>query len=219
MDASATAPYKPGLEGVLAGESAICSVDADAGLLYRGYDIHDLATRTQFEQVAWLILRGDLPSPSELASFKKEISSQRAIPDAVVAMLKLFPNSAHPMDLLRTGVSMLGSFDPDLNDHSHDANMRKSIRLLARMPTLTAAGHRIKNGHEHIAPRADLSNSANFLYTLTGKEPEAWRVQAMDVLFALYAEHEFNASTFAARVTASTMADMYAAITTAIGTL
>jgi citrate synthase len=134
-------------------------------------------------------------------------------------MLRLLPKNTHPMDALRTGVSMLGGFDPELNDNSHDANVRKSLRLIPKMSTMTCAFQRLSEGKEPVAPRAELGTSANFLWMLSGKEPEDWRVRVMDHLFALYAEHDYNASTFAARVTASTLADIYCAITSASGAL
>ncbi len=211
--------YSPGLEGVIAGESAICWVDPNAGLLYRGYDVHELARAASFEEVAWLLLHGELPTLTELAEFRLDLEQARPLPLAVKSALKLMPPDAHPMDALRTGVSMLGAFDPDLNDHSHPANARKAVRLIAQLSTLTTSAWRIAHGEELLRPKEDLSHAGNFLYKLTGRIPEPWRAKVFDTILVLYAEHEFNASTFSARVTASTMADMYAAITTAMGTL
>jgi citrate synthase len=219
MTVQSAPAYSPGLAGVIAGESAICEVSSNAGLTYRGYDVHEMAGKAPFEEVAFLLLHGELPRASELESFSKQLSAERELPRQAIDLLRLLPRDTHPMDMLRTGFSALSSFDPDLNDHSHDANFRKAIRIIAKISTLTTAAWRLANGKDPVAPRADLSHSANFLWCFDGKEPDAWRVRAMDILFLLYAEHEFNASTFAARVTASTLADIYAAITTAIATL
>jgi citrate synthase len=207
------------LTGIIAGESAICAVSPDAGLTYRGYDVHDMAGKAPFEEVAFLLLNGELPTAPQLESFRKQLATERAVPDPVLKMLRLLPKSMHPMDILRSGFSALSGFDADLEENSHDANMRKAVRIIAKMSTLTTAGWRIAHGKDPVAPRPELSHCANFLYCFDGKEPEPWRVRAMDILFLLYAEHEFNASTFTARVVASTLADMYAALTGALGAL
>lgn len=211
--------YSPGLAGVVAGETSICWVDPNAGLMYRGYDIHDMALKANFEEVACLLLKGEMPDAKGLMAFGKEIAHQRELPEPVLEMLRLLPRTMHPMDVLRTGVSMLAAFDPDLNDHSHEANVRKAIRLLARVATLITDGWRISQGKDPLADKNDLTHAGNFLYKLTGQVPETWQVRMLDTIFILYADHEFNASTFAARVTASTLADMYAAVTSACGTL
>jgi 2-methylcitrate synthase/citrate synthase II len=207
------------LEGVIAGETAICWVDPDAGLLYRGYDIHELASHASFEEIAWLLLHGELPTPEELGSFSRQLSAQRSLPRPVLEVLRQFPSGTHPMDLLRTGVSMLAAFDPDLNDHSHAANLRKATRLIAQVSTLITSGFRIAQGRDLLPAKPELNHAANFLYSLTGEPPEEWQIEVLDTILVLYADHEFNASTFSARVTASTMADMYAAVTTGLGTL
>ena len=212
-------PYSPGLDGVVAGETEICQVDPNAGLLYRGYDVDELAPNVPFEDVVWLLLYGDLPTPDQSEQLRARLAADQALPAPVVQALRLFPADAPPNDVLRTGVSMLGVFDPDVNDHSHAANLQKALRLVARVSTLVTSGWRVARGAAPVTPPAHLSHSARFLFCLTGREPEPWQVHAIDVVFALYAEHEFNASTFAARVTASTMADMYAAVTSALGTL
>src|SRR5215203_1661198 len=204
MAASSTAPaekpaYSPGLEGIIAGESAICSLDSEAGLRYRGYDIYDLATQATFPEIVYLLIHGELPNKQQLDSFQQQIAPERALPDGVLQMLRLLPKKTHPMDALRTGVSMLAGFDPELSDNSHDANVRKSYRIIPKMANITCAFQRLSEGQEPIAPRPELATSANFLWMLTGKEPEEWRVRVMDHLFALYAEHDYNASTFAAR--------------------
>src|ERR687885_10045 len=211
--------YSPGLAGVIAGETEICWVDPNAGLMYRGYDIHEMAEQARFEEVAYLLLNGELPDFEQLGRFTREIARQRELPAAVVKMLRMLPRGTHPMDMLRTGVSMLGTFDPELNDNSHEANIRKSIRLIARVSTLITDGWRISQKLDPIPHDPDLTHAGNFLFKLTGKAPEQWQVRMLDTIFILYADHEFNASTFAARVTASTLADMYAAVTSACGTL
>ncbi|MFN2477340.1 MAG: citrate/2-methylcitrate synthase [Chthoniobacterales bacterium] len=211
--------YSPGLAGIVAGETAICWVDPNAGLAYRGYDIHEMAEQANFEEAAYLLLNGELPTPQQLMDFGRQIAAERELPEPVLEMLRLLPKTMHPMDVLRTGVSMLAGFDPDLNDQSHDANMGKSIRLIARVGTLITDGWRISQGQDPLADKNDLTHAGNFLYKLTGQVPETWQVRMLDTIFILYADHDFNASTFAARVTASTLSDMYAAVTSACGTL
>ena len=211
--------YSPGLAGVVAGETEICWVDPNAGLMYRGYDIHGMAEQASFEEVAYLLLHGELPNFAQLGEFSREIASQRELPAAVVKMLRLLPGNTHPMDMLRTGVSMLAPFDKELNDHSHEANIRKAIRLIARVSTLMTDGWRISKGQEPLPERPDLTHAGNVFYKLRGEVPQSWEIRMLDTIFILYADHEFNASTFAARVTASTLADMYAAVTSACGTL
>ncbi len=211
--------YSPGLAGVIAGETSICWVDPNAGLLYRGYDVHDLAQHASFEEVVWLLLHGELPSMTEFASLSRELAVNRGLPAKVIEMLQLMPRDTHPMDVLRTGVSMLAAFDAELNDQSHAANLRKAIRLVPKISSLVTDSWRIQQGLELLPAKADLPTAANFLYQLKGQPPEIWEAKMFDAILILYAEHEFNASTFSARVTASTMADMYAAITTALGTL
>jgi 2-methylcitrate synthase/citrate synthase II len=211
--------YSPGLAGVVAGETQICWVDPNAGLMYRGYDIHEMAEKASFEEVAYLLLNGELPNFEQLGKFAQQIASERTLPAPVVQMLRLMPKGTHPMDMLRTGVSMLAPFDKDLNDHSHEANIRKAIRLVARVSTLIADGWRISQGQEPLPEKPDLTLAGNLFYKLRGEVPPVWEIRMLDTIFILYADHEFNASTFAARVTASTLADMYAAVTSACGTL
>ena len=211
--------YSPGLAGVIAGETAICWVDPNAGLMYRGYDIHEVAQKASYEEVAYLLLNGELPSTKQLAEFGRQIAAERTLPAPVVEMLRLLPRSTHPMDMLRTGVSMLSAFDPELSDNSHAANIRKSIRLIARVSTLITDGWRISQGEELLPEKPDLTQAGNFFYKLSGNVPQDWQIRMLDTIFILYADHEFNASTFAARVTASTLAGIYAAVTSAVGTL
>ena len=211
--------YSPGLAGVVAGETEICWVDPNAGLMYRGYDIHEMAQKANFEEVAYLLLNGELPNQEQLVEFGRQIAQDRMVPKEVLDGLRLMPKNTHPMDMLRTGVSMLAPFDPELNDHSHEANVRKAIRLIAKVSTLITDGFRIQQGEEIIEDKTDLTLAGNFFYKLTGGVPRDWQIRMMDTIFILYADHEYNASTFAARVTASTLADMYAAVTSACGTL
>src|SRR4029077_9747711 len=211
--------YSPGLAGVIAGETAICWVDPNAGLMYRGYDIHEMAQQASFEEVAYLLLNGELPDLKQLTEFARQIAAERELPAPVVKMLRLLPRASHPMDMLRTGVSMLSMFDKELSDNSHAANIRKSIRLIARVPTLITDGWRISHGEEPLPERPDLAPAGNFFYKLAAKVPQDWQIRMLDTIFILYADHEFNASTFAARVTASTLAGIYAAVTSACAAL
>src|SRR6266446_5477147 len=211
--------YSPGLAGVIAGETQICWVDPNAGLTYRGYDIHEVASKASFEEVACLLLNGELPDIKQLAEFTRQIGAERDLPAPLMKMLRLLPQDSHPMDMLRTGVSMLSMFDKELGDNSHAANIRKSIRLIARVPTLITDGWRILHGDEPLPERPDLTQAGNFFYKLKGEVPPAWKIRMLDTIFILYADHEFNASTFAARVTASTLAGMYAAVTSACAAL
>ena len=219
MSTETTPPYSPGLAGVIAGETEICWVDPNAGLMYRGYDIHEMAEKASFEEVAYLLLNSELPNLEQLEKFRSAIAKERSLPKQVLEMLRLLPKNTHPMDMLRTGVSMLAPFDPELNDHSHAANVRKSIRLIAKVSTLITDGYRIQKGKDPLPEREDLTLAGNLFYKLNGEVPPAWKIRMMDTIFILYADHEFNASTFAARVTAATLADIYAAVTSACGTL
>jgi 2-methylcitrate synthase len=215
--------YSPGLEGVFAGETAVCHVDeGEAGLRYRGYAVTDLADKSCFEEVAYLLLIGELPTCKEKKDFAAQCTAQSFLPGPLERFLGVVPPAAHPMDILRTSVSLLGMTDPDALDSSHGANVRKALRLLAQIPLIIATAHRLANGTQCVIPHADLSFAEQLLFLLTGRRDDD-RAKAMahvlDVSLTLYAEHEFNASTFAARVTASTMTDMHSAITSAIGTL
>lgn len=222
-DTKDRSPYSPGLEGVIAGESALCLVDeVEAGLLYRGYPIRDLAEHSTFEEVAHLLLFGHLPNQKELTDFSVRLIENAVLPRPLEIFLGEVPSGSHPMDILRTGVSLLGMVDPDAADHSHDANVRKSVRLLAQIPLIIVTAYRLVNGKPRLRPREDLSFAENLLYLLTdrrGDDQAKAMARVLDISLTLYAEHEFNASTFAARVTASTMTDLYSAITSAIGAL
>jgi 2-methylcitrate synthase len=215
--------YSPGLEGVFAGESALCQVDeGESGLRYRGYAVEDLATHAGFEEVAYLLLFGTLPTRKELERFNEQIAAESILPESVQSLLHRISPDAHPMDILRTGVSVLGMMDPDAADHSHEANLRKAIRLLAHIPLVIAFTYRRAHGKPMVRPKPGLGLPDNLLWLLTdrhGDEISQAMARLLNVSLILYAEHEFNASTFAARVTASTMTDLHSAITAAIGTL
>ena len=211
---------KAGLEGVVAGETAICALRVEEGrLLYRGYDVHDLAEQAAFEEVAHLVLFGRLPTRADLDSFDAELKSNRALPAGVMDSLALLPSDAVPMDALRTAVSALALHDPDAGDDSRPANLRKATRLLARMATAVAALHRLSRGLDAVAPDPGLNHAANFLYMLRGERPDEFEAKALEVTLILYMEHEFNASTFTARVIASTLSDLYGAVVGAVAAL
>lgn len=212
--------FKEGLEDVIAGESSITSVNGQEGkLIYCGYDIHDLALNTTFEEVVYLLWHGDLPNNAELDALKAELDANREIPEGAIAFMRQFPTDAPPMDQLRTAISLLSFFDPDTGDNSLEANRRKAVRLTAQFGTVVAALARLDAGKEIIAPVSGQSTAWNFLYMLTGDEPDHMSERALDVAMVLHADHELNPSTFAARVTVATLTDMYSAITTAVGTL
>ncbi len=212
--------FAKGLEDVIAGESSICDVDGVNGkLIYRGYDIHDLAQSTTFEEVIYLLWNGTLPTEAELAAFRAELSENRAIPEGALTLLKQLPRSAPPMDALRTATSLLSLYDPDEGDESLEANKRKALRVTGQMGTLVGTLDRLRKGEEPVAPMPGLSTAAHFLHQLTGKVPDETATHALDVALVLHADHELNASTFAARVTVATLTDMYSAVTSAIGTL
>lgn len=215
--------YSPGLEGVPAGETAICQLDeGGAGLRYRGYAIGDLAARATFEEVAYLLLRGTLPTRKELNDFSCELASLAVLPDQMPAFLATLPRDAHPMDILRTAVSWLGLLDREPRHPLREAQLRVSITLLTQIPLVISTAHRLAMGDRLVTWDPALSFAGNLLYCLTDQN-ESDRARAMaralEVSLILYAEHEFNASTFAARVTASTMTDLYSAVTAAIGAL
>lgn len=209
--------YSPGLEGVIAGETAISTVET--GLTYRGYAIEDLAANSTYDEVAYLVLHGELPSAPALAEFRSQLSQEAKIPEPIVSTIRQIPPSAPTMDVLRTGCSLLAHWDPETGSNAHDANVRKATRLLAQLPVVVAARHRLLQGKEPVAADTQLSFAANLLWMLKGEKPTERQVKAMDVSLILYAEHEFNASTFAARCVVSTLSDLHSAITAAIGTL
>ena len=209
-----------GLRNVAVSESRISSIDGERGLLaYRGIDIHALAESSSFEETAFLLHAGRLPRRDELQGYAAELRRERTVPDGVVSVARQLPRRAHPMTALRTLVSALGAFDPDGEDESPAARVRKCRRLIAQMATLVALIDRLRNGLSPVAPDPGLSHAANFLYMLKGERPSEAAARSVDTALVLHADHEFNASTFAARVAASTLADLHGAITAALATL
>jgi 2-methylcitrate synthase/citrate synthase II len=216
--------YSPGLEGVIASETAIANIegkDGAGGLEYRGYPIEDLAGHVSYEETAFLLLHGDLPNRAQLLEFDARLRAVRVIPEPLIELSSRIPRHIHPMDVLRSSVSVLAHFDPDVNapPTDHAANVRKAERMVAQMATAVAYRERIAAGLSVIAPRDDLDHAANFLYMVNGKVPSKTMRDAFDISMVLYTEHELNASTFAARVTVSTLSDIYSGIVAAIGTL
>jgi citrate synthase len=209
-----------GLRNVAVAESRISSIDGTRGILaYRGLDIHALAEHSTFEETAYLLHQGELPTRSELLAFSAALGRERAVPDLASAVLQALPRGAHPMTALRTVVSALEAGDPDAADNGSAAAVRKSRRLIAQMATVVALIERHRQGAPPVPPDTTLSHAANFLYMLNGRRPSESAARAMDVALVLHADHEFNASTFAARVAASTLADVHGAIVAAIATL
>jgi 2-methylcitrate synthase len=216
----ATATVTKGLEGVVATNSGICWIDGYAGVLaYRGIDIHELADKSTFEETACLLWFGHLPSHSELAEFTKKLTAARQIPPQIYDLLRSFPKEGTPMEALRTAVSALSFHDPDEAAVDHDSNVRKAFALTAQLAMLVAAFDRIRKGKKIVEPDPSLSHAANFLWMLHAEKPIPAAARTMDIALILHADHELNASTFAARVIAGTMADMHSAITGAIGAL
>lgn len=209
-----------GLQDVVATTSQICDIDGEHGkLTYYGVDIHDLARYSTFEETAYLLWHGALPTRAQLDELKAQLQSHRAIPERVIEIMRILPTSTPPMDVLRTIVSALSAFDSDIADKTHEANYQRAIRLTAMITTIIATWDHLRNGREPVAPLPDGDHATNFLYMLKGQMPDPYNAHVMDVALILHADHELNASTFAARVTAGTLADMYAAITSAIGAL
>jgi 2-methylcitrate synthase len=211
---------KAGLKDVVVAKSQVSYINGEKGeLVYSGINIHELAENATFEEVIYLLLHQKLPNKTELAKLDQTLKSQRQIPDGVVALLRLLPKTTEPMDALRTAVSALASYDASPEDNSFEISKKRVLLLIAQLPTIVAAFQRIRSGQKIIAPNPRLSHAANFLYMLLDKEPDPTSGRAFDIALTLHADHGFNASTFAARVTASTLSDVYSATTTAIGTL
>jgi citrate synthase len=209
-----------GLEGIIAAESRICWIDGEAGILsYQGYDIRTLADNGTFEEIIFLLWNGRLPKQPELDELKAGLVADREIPAEVEGFLKGAPKGAVPMAVLRTAISMLALYDPLAQEMSPEANHKKALKLMAQTATVVTSFDRLRNGNPVVAGDPGLSFAANFLYTLTGKKPDEVMERAFDVALILHAEHELNASTFAARVTAATLSDIYSAIVSAIGAL
>src|SRR5580658_3327281 len=216
----ATATVVKGLEGVVAANSGICWIDGYAGVLaYRGIDIHELAEQSTFEETTYLLWHGHLPSRSQLQEFTNRLTEARRLPAEIYDLFRSVPKSATPMEVLRTAVSALSFYDPDEKAVDHDSNVRKSFDLTAQIAVLVAAFDRIRKGKNLVEADPSLSHAGNFLWMLTGEKPSETATKAFDVALILHADHELNASTFAARVIAATLADVHSAITGAIGAL
>ncbi|MEX2416420.1 MAG: citrate synthase [Paenibacillaceae bacterium] len=217
---SAEPSFVPGLEGIIASETNISYLDVEhEEIVIRGYDLIELSRKTEYLDLVSLLLDGKLPSSAERQALEQELKAEYALPEEIYSLLRLFPRGMDSMDALRTGISMLAAFDPELDDRSEAANRRKSMRLLAKIPTLVANSYHAKIGTPIIYPRSDLNYSANFLYMITGKEPLFAEEKAFDQTLMVYSEHEMPNSTFAARVIASTTSDIYGALTGAVASL
>jgi 2-methylcitrate synthase len=215
-----TAAAPKGLEGVVAANSGVCYIDGEAGVLaYRGIDIHELAEKSTFEETCYLLWFGKLPTRAELADLAAKLASERKLDPAILDLMGRVPKTATPMEVLRTAVSALSFYDSEAEKIDHDANVRKAIRLTSQIAMIVACYDRIRKGKKVVTPDASLSHAANFLLQLNGEKPSAAAEKALDVALILHADHELNASTFAARVTAATLADMHSAVTSAIGAL
>jgi 2-methylcitrate synthase/citrate synthase II len=211
--------YK-GLDGVLVDDTAVSKVMPETNsLTYRGYPVQDLAALCSFEEVAYLLWHGELPSKKQLAAFRRDERKRREISDDHIAVIKRFPKTAHPMDTIRTAVSYLGTTEVAWGGDKQEKDLRRSMDLLAKIPTMIATDYRFRKGKRRIAPRSDLSIAENFFHMCFGEVPPPEVIKAFDVSLILYAEHSFNASTFAARVVASTRADLYSAVVAGIGAL
>ncbi len=212
--------YSPGLEGVIGGITKISEIDSDrSSLVYRGINVHELAEHGTFEETVYLLLYEKLPNRKELEEFNHELSRERDLPGPVYETLKLVPNNANSMDMVRSGYSALAPFDPDYTAASHIGNLCKAVRIVAKASTIVANGYRMRHGLPIIKPDPELRTAANFLYMLTGEKPDEYTEKVMDASLTLYAEHGFNASTFACRVTVATLSDVYSGIVSGIGTL
>ena len=217
---SGTTTAPKGLEGVVATNSSICYIDGDRGILaYRGIDIHELADNSSFEETCYLLWFGRLPKRDDLKDLQQKLSEERKLDPAIFDFLRRAPKTALPMDVLRTAVSALSFYDPEDRKNDHEANVHKAIRLTSQIAMIVAAYDRIRKGKNVVEPDKSLSHSANFLLQLNGTKPSSTAERALDIALILHADHELNASTFAARVTAATLSDMHSAITSAIGAL
>ena len=215
-----TAVIGKGLEGIVAANSGVCWIDGEAGVLaYRGIDVHELAVNSTFEETTYLLWNGRLPNQLALREFQSQLALSRQMDQRVIDMLRSFPASASPMEVLRTAVSALSFYDADEKDNSHDANVRKSYNLTSQIAMIVAIYDRIRKGLEIIPPDRSLSHAANFLWMLTGNKPSETATRTLDIALILHADHELNASTFAARVIAATLSDIHSAVTGAIGAL
>jgi citrate synthase len=212
--------WKAGLEDVIAARSAICSIDGAAGrLYYRGYEIGELAGRLSFEDTTYLLWFGERGTPAESEAFAQRLRAGRELPGEVVAMLRTLPRDCHPLDALRTGLSLAAGLDPAVRESTREANVDKACRLMSLVPAIVAAWQRLRSGDEPVKPMPDLEHAAHFLYLLDGRAPSPDVARVLDVILTLHADHEFNASTFAARVAVATLADLHAAVVAAVATL
>ena len=215
-----TAVAQKGLEGIVAANSGICWIDGEAGILsYRGIDIHELAEHSTFEETTYLLWNGLLPNALALREFSAQLALARSLDQRMIDLLKSFPTTATPMEVLRTAVSALSFYDADEKDNAHDANVRKAYNLTAQMAMLVAVYDRIRKRKEIVPPDRTLSHAGNFLWMLNGEKPTETATRTLDIALILHADHELNASTFAARVIAATLSDIHSAITGAIGAL
>ncbi|HEY1767159.1 MAG TPA: citrate synthase [Terracidiphilus sp.] len=216
----ATAVVGKGLEGIVAANSGICWIDGEAGVLsYRGIDIHELAEHSTFEECTFLLWNGLLPNQPALSEFKAQLAQARELDPRIVDLMRSFPTSATPMEVLRTTVSALSFYDADEKDNRHDANVRKAYRLTSQIAMIVAIYDRIRKGKEIVPQDRSLSHAGNFLWMLNGEKPSDTATRTLDIALILHADHELNASTFAARVIAATLSDIHSAITGAIGAL
>ncbi len=220
MSTTQKSPDTRGLAGQTIGETKVCSVN-QTQLIYRGFEIADLAANATFEEVAFLLIMGNKPSADELASFNDVLAQERAVPDDLLDEVGLIARDpeVHPMDILRTGISMLAHRDPECEDNSYEAERRKSVRLLAKIPTVIGASQAARDERSRVEPDPSLSHAGNVLWLMTGKKPSEIAAKVMDVSLVLYAEHDFNASTFTCRVIASTNSDLHSAVCGGIGAL
>ena len=215
-----SATYAKGLEGIVAGESAICKIDGEKGMLsYRGYSIEDLAAHSSFEEVVYLLLYGKLPTKYVFDEFSQRMRASRSLHPKVVQMIRNFPEGGKPMELLQSVMAYLSGYVEHKIEHSSTCNCRRTLHQVAQLATVAATYYRFKNGQDYLEPRMDLSHGANFLYMLRGREPDEEEGKIMDACFVLHAEHGYNASTFTARVVASTLSTCYCSIAAAIGAL
>jgi citrate synthase len=213
-------PFVPGLADVPAARSSICFIDGDQGILeYRGLSIESLAEHSTFEETSYLLLWGKLPNKTELEKWSKDLSMNRDVRFRLIDLLKTLPDTGHPMEALQAAIAALGMFYPDRDPMNPTDRYNSAVRIIAKAPTLVAAYHRLSLGKEYVPPRDDLTHAENFLYMVSGEAPEADVARVMDISFILHAEHSMNASTFAGRVTASTLADPYTVVSSAIGAL
>jgi citrate synthase len=220
LKAMSTAVAGRGLEGIVAANSGICWIDGEAGVLaYRGIDIHELAEQSTFEETTYLLWNGHLPNELALRQFSSQLTLARELDQRIIDLMRTFPTSATPMEVLRTAVSALSFYDADEKDNSHDANVRKAYNLTAQIAMIVAIYDRIRKGLEIIPPDRTLSHAGNFLWMLNGVKPSETATRTLDIALILHADHELNASTFAARVIAATLSDIHSAITGAIGAL